>query len=242
MIMSKIKITPLRLAGAILFAVLALTPIFTVIQQFILFIQRADYRSIAQILPTFLGSAFSSFLWIAAYALIAIALFLNKRNIFITIGFSASAVLSLGSLFSGLLNIFKYVMYYNELWDWVSAAMRTFANLFVFIGWLGALAIFLIAVYQPLRAGMAKKLWFLPAACIALTMILRMFTDTINFVTYSTSFSGMMAIITNAMFFFLLAAALLAACVWIVHPDDTPESVSTDTAENADNDVSEQDF
>ena len=195
--MEEIKKTPqYNIISAILFALAALIAIVGI------------FSHIKYIAAAFLIDTLFS---VIGYILLAVALFANKRDKLVLVGFALLAVAPLIQFFYRFRNFLP--------------------NLVSLVGYLGALAVVVILLtdYLPQYKEYAKKLWFVPAACIAGRLIIDFFAWLLHLITGGPSYSvGFWETI-------ICAAAVLFAIMWIVYPDGLPK---TQYAANSDGSVS----
>ena len=137
-------------------------------------------------------------LYLAAYAYSAAMLFLRRRDALVCGGFGLLTLLSLRIL------ILPY-----------GASFATFVQLLAFLA-MTALAVAAFTNAMPSFKDTAAKLWFVPAACMAVVTLFNLFSAVqILFYGYGLQLSGVLSGI-------LLTAALLFTGMWCVSPEGFP--------------------
>lgn len=137
-------------------------------------------------------------LYLAAYAYSAAMLFLRRRDALVCGGFGLLSLLSLRLL------IIPY-----------GASFATFVQLLGFL----AMTLLVVAVFtnaMPAFKDTAAKLWFVPAACMAVVTLFTLFSAIqILLYGYGLQLSGILSAI-------LLTAAVLFTGMWCVSPEGIP--------------------
>ncbi len=135
---------------------------------------------------------FASFPAFAGYVLTAVMLIMGKRDLSACIGYAAV-------ILSQLISIVQTRLFFQS-----SLTVISFVFLLLF-------AVTYFTDYLPQIRTDLKKLWFLPAICIALSFIRPLIISAISF--YFFGFFS--TLITGALY----TAAFLFACAWIAFPD-----------------------
>lgn len=164
-----------------------------------------------------------SVLWLAGYVVTAAALFMKRRDILLTIGLALLALLTLYGFFWGFApdNVSYRVdswsdgMHFNLL-----CVLPALVNL---AGWAGAvfLVLALTDVLGQYRET-AKKLWFVPAACVLGSFAAAIVVQLLIRLTGGGYWPGSGLTFGNLFRRLLTAGGLGLAGLWLAYPDGLP--------------------
>ena len=182
------KTSSMGLIGGILFAVMAVFRLLDLIQTI-------QYHNPARII-------LATLLLLAGEALIAVALFLQRRDVLLCAGFGVCALAALLQLF-----------YYSS----------KLSALLLLLGLVGAAlaALALLTDLVPTLRDTARKFWFVPAICAAVNIVFTFFTSILYLFDYG--FSIAVSVLFNGILTYgLLAAGLFCALSWAMNPEGIP--------------------
>lgn len=180
------------------------------------------------------GYLLTNLLWLAAYVVAAVALFMRKREMLPVISFAMMALLS----------VYEFLAYRGNymIYDYYRGIRFGVFSLFCMLPALVNMAGYVIAAFLavaqttealPNYKERTQKLWFLPAACIAGAFLVALIVYVLGLLAGS-DWIGYRAYLSFAAFFYrlLAAGAMLAACLWLAYPEGTPQfkAASADAA------------
>lgn len=164
-----------------------------------------------------------SVLWLAGYVVTAVALFMKRRDILLTIGLALLALLTLYGFFRGFAP--DYASYRVDSWSDgmhfnLLCVLPALVNL---AGWAGAvfLALALTDVLGQYRET-AKKLWFVPAACVLGSFAAAIVVQLLIRFTGGGYWLGSGLTFGNLFHQLLTAGGLGLAGLWLSYQDGLP--------------------
>ncbi len=165
-------------------------------------------------------------LWLAAYVLLAAALFLKRRDILLTLGFGLMALLMLYNFFMGFTP--GYPWYRVDSWD-----SGSHFNLLCVLPYLVELAGYLGAVFLtlaltdtlPKYRETAKKLWFVPAACVLGFFLSAIVVQLLLRIAGSGYWYGSPLNFRSLFHIILVAGAMGCTGLWLAYPEGMPSKI-----------------
>lgn len=162
-------------------------------------------------------------LWLVCDVLLAVALFLKRKDILLTLGFGLAALLTLYAFFRGFAP--DNAMYRVDSW---SDGLRF--NLLCVLPYLVRLAGYLGAVFLtlaltdvlPKYQETAKKLWFVPAACILGYFLAAIVVQLLFRIAGSGYWYASPLHFRSLFQILLIAGGMGCAGLWLAYPEGLP--------------------
>lgn len=163
-----------------------------------------------------LGASLSACFVIVGAGLAAVGLIYKKTGVLSLIGFAVLTLVDLIAFARNLFGVFRlFHMGFTGIVSWM---LNTLSGILLLVGVAGTLLALmtLFTNFMPNCRGLVKKLWFIPAVCIALAAIIVLPGIVLNGMHISLYF------ILGRLSMLVLAAGSLFAVMWCANSEPMP--------------------